>query len=308
MPINVSKWAMFYSFDVLGLVGFSDDFNQLGFATEHYAIKGIHDQVFMLGLLNQIPWLSYPLNALQPLSGGFGLFKMYCSRMVKEASLKFENSENKTPDDVISWLLKARAENDRSAPPTEKALGEDANVLMLAGSDTTGNTLACVFHYLASNPSVYKKLQEELDRTMRLKPAVPGGQPRVTPHEGLQIGDVWIPGDVNVLVPQYAVQRDERFFPRAKVFLPDRWLDKNNNLIADPQAFFPFQIGPRGCVGKELAMMTMRIFLSRVALNFDIRFAHGEDGVEFDTCARDYLALDVGPLNLVLTDRASGSC
>ena len=85
--LDVSKWTMFYSFDVLGLVGFDEDFHQLESAQEHYAIKGMHDQMFMIGLLNQIPWLSYPLNALQPLSGGFGLFKMYCDSMVKKSAL-----------------------------------------------------------------------------------------------------------------------------------------------------------------------------------------------------------------------------
>ncbi|KAJ5393573.1 cytochrome P450 [Penicillium crustosum] len=315
---------MFYSFDVMGLVGFGEDFNQLESGLEHYAIRGVHDQIFMIGLLNQIPWLSYPLNALQPLSGGFGLFKIYCNNM------KYQKLNDDTPRDVISWLLKAQSENDRSAPPTAKALAEDGNVLILAGSDTTGNTLACVLHYLVANKPVYKKLQQQLDEifpnrersyeynevrklsyldailkeTMRLKPAVPGGQPRVTPPEGLQIGDTWIPGDINVLVPQYALQRDDRFFHRAAEFLPERWLEQRADLNLDERAYFPFQIGPRGCVGKEFAMMSMRIFITHIAMNFDIAFAPGEDGSEFDACARDYLAIDVGPLYLVLSERA----
>lgn len=136
-------------------------------------------------------------------------------------------------------------------------------------SDTTGNTLACVLHYLVANKPVYKKLQQQLDEifpnrersyeynevrklsyldailkeTMRLKPAVPGGQPRVTPPEGLQIGDTWIPGDINVLVPQYALQRDDRFFHRAAEFLPERWLEQRADLNLDERAYFPFQIG-----------------------------------------------------------------
>jgi cytochrome P450 len=94
-------------------------------------------------------------------------------------------------------------------------------------SDTTGNTLACALYYLVANPFVYKTLQRQIDEmfpggdksydyakvkslshldailkeTMRLKAAVPGGQPRVTPPEGLQVGSIWVPGDVNVLVP-----------------------------------------------------------------------------------------------------------
>ena len=52
-------------------------------------------------------------------------------------------------------------------------------------------------------------------------------------------------------------------------------------------------------------MMTMRSFVSCVARNFDIGFAPGEDGVEFDMRARDDLALNVGPLYLVLSERTS---
>ncbi|RAK99283.1 cytochrome P450 [Aspergillus ibericus CBS 121593] len=328
-PLNISQWTMFYSFDVMGLVGFSHDFKQLETATEHYAIKGMHDQLFMLGLLNQIPWLSYPLNALQPLSGGFGSFKMYCSQMVKERQQAYNHSPDKTPQDIISWLLKAQAEKDRSAPPTPKALHEDSNVLILAGSDTTATTLACALHYLATHPTIYKTLQSHLDHlfpnpthpptytklrnipyldailkeTMRLKPAVPSGQPRVTPPEGLYIGDVYIPGAINVLVPQYAVHRDERFFPQGGEFVPERWITTDPSLGVDERAYFPFQIGPRGCVGKEFAMMTMRVFVACVALNFDVELVPGEDGVGFDTGARDYLALDVGELGLVLSER-----
>lgn len=50
-------------------------------------------------------------------------------------------------------------------------------------------------------------------------------------------------------------------------------------------------------------MMSMRIFITYIAMNFDIEFAPGEDGSEFDACARDYLAIDVGPLYLVLSER-----
>ena len=57
---------------------------------------------------------------------------------------------------------------------------------------------------------------------------------------------------MNVLVPQYAVHRDERFFPRANEFIPDRWLNKDDCLRGDEQAYFPFQIGM--CVSALLGL------------------------------------------------------
>jgi cytochrome P450 len=131
-------------------------------------------------------------------------------------------------------------------------------------------TLANALYFLVKNPLVYRKLQAQLDsifpsgdsscaydkvqdilyldavinETLRLKPAVPSGQPRVTPPDGLQIDDVWIPGDINVITPQYVIQRDERNFPRGEEYVPERWLaEEKKAMIFHEQAFFPFQIG-----------------------------------------------------------------
>ena len=83
-----------------------------------------------------------------------------------------------------------------------------------------------------------------INETLRLKPAVPSGQPRVTPPEGLQIDEVWIPGDGNVVVPQYILQRDNRNFPEGDKFVPERWLIENKKkMILNEQAYFPFQLG-----------------------------------------------------------------
>jgi cytochrome P450 len=124
-------------------------------------------------------------------------------------------------------------------------------------------------YFLACNPTAYQRLQKEVDEaavegeeafnndtspslpyleaviteTLRLKPNVPSGQPRVTPTEGLVIDGTWIPGDTIVIIPQYVIQRDERCFTRASEFLPERWLDEGKDLIVDRQAYFPFSIG-----------------------------------------------------------------
>jgi cytochrome P450 len=86
-------------------------------------------------------------------------------------------------------------------------------------------------------------LEAVINETLRLKPAVPSGQPRVTPPEGLQIDEVWIPGETIVVLSQYVLQRDERYFPSGSEFIPERWLGEKSNLIKHEEAFFPFQLG-----------------------------------------------------------------
>jgi cytochrome P450 len=88
-------------------------------------------------------------------------------------------------------------------------------------------------------------LEAVINETLRLKPVVPSGQTRVTPPEGLSIDETWIPGNIIVVVPQYVVQRDARNFARPLEFLPERWLNKEQGLVVDDRAFFPFAIGKK---------------------------------------------------------------
>lgn len=102
----------------------------------------------------------------------------------------------------------------------------------LISSDTTSVTLTCLFYLLATNKDECKKLQEEIDNlfsssshlnhssfakltylqacideTLRLFPPVPSGLQRMTPPEGLRVGDIFIPGDTIVTVPSYTLYR-----------------------------------------------------------------------------------------------------
>ncbi|KAL4862506.1 cytochrome P450 [Aspergillus spectabilis] len=311
-PLNISQWTMYLAFDVMGLVGFSKDFRQLEEATEHAAIKELHGQMLFLGILKPVPWILTILGVIQGLVGDYGQFMTYCRDRIAEKKDEWKVSETKVPQDVISWLLKAAEEKDQSAPPGDQALNEDSRLMIIPGSDTTSVALAHVFYYLAKHPAAYKKLQSELDKafpnvgqladfsnetlrrlpyleavineTIRLKPAVPSGQPRQAPPGGLQVDEVWIPGDTIVVIPQHVIQRDDRYFPSGNEFIPERWLDQKDKMIVQEEAFFPFQIGRYGCVGKQLALMEMRSVIAQT-------------GELFDQGAKDTFTYTVGPLH-----------
>jgi cytochrome P450 len=100
------------------------------------------------------------------------------------------------------------------------------------GSDTTAATLTCLFFELSRNPRCLKLLQEEIDElhktekdvhvrslgklpyleavineALRLHPPVPSGVQRISPPEGLRIGETFIPGDTIIQIPTYTMFR-----------------------------------------------------------------------------------------------------
>ncbi|OQU95023.1 hypothetical protein CLAIMM_01292 [Cladophialophora immunda] len=326
--MNITEWSMFYTFDVMGDIGLSKDFEMLTTGGEHKAIKGLHDQMITIGTLGTLPWLLAFFSAIPGIAGTFQDFMEYCRDQQEEkkrGGFRVQSTgKDHEPRDVISWLIKAKYENDQSAPPSDFALSEDTRLIIIAGSDTTAAALANTFFYLARNPTVQKKLQEELDaafpggekdwtyekskipyldniinESLRLKPPVPGGLPRITPPQGLQIDEVYIPGDTIVGVPVHTLQRDPRYFERPLEFIPERW----EQTSVEKSPFFPFSKGAFGCVGKQLAMMELRMVLSRVALGFDIAFAAGEDGIKFDTEVLDTFTLTLPALKMKFTPR-----
>ncbi|KAL1615780.1 hypothetical protein SLS54_008785 [Diplodia seriata] len=239
------------------------------------------------------------------------------------------------------------------------------------GRDTTSNTLINALYYLSRHPHHQRALQASLaalfpagpasftyarlaaglaagavplldaiiNETMRLKPATPGGNPRVTPPEGLRIvldddeplvgggggGEgnnvLVIPGNTDVYIAPYVLQRSPRYFARPNDFVPERWIDGAQGgqpeLVRDGKkiradgaslrAFFPFQVGMYACAGKALAMWEMRSVLARVALRFDVGWEDGgegdEEGRAFDEGMRDTFTMTLGPMWLRFKER-----
>ncbi|CAI7567750.1 unnamed protein product [Penicillium bialowiezense] len=309
-PIDASAWSMFLSFDIMGAVGFGKEFNNLDTGVEHPAIKGVHDHMAILGTLGHVPWFLNLASRIPGAASGYSSFFKWCGDEIERKQKHW--SVDETPQDVISWLLKAYVEKDPSAAPSEAALHEDSRVVIVAGSETTATTLASVLYYLVKNPETLAKLQRLLDdampagvddwsyekvksvaylddviqETLRLRPAVMTGGYRVTPAEGITVDETYIPGDVNVFVPVQLIQTDERYYTNAKEFVPERWNEKKE-MCVEGAPFFPFVLGPYSCPGKNLAMMSLRISLSTLLQSFNIQFAPGENGEAFENQTLD---------------------
>jgi hypothetical protein len=92
--------------------------------------------------------------------------------------------------------------------------------------------------------------------TLRLYPAVPGGQPRVTPAPSNSLGGFnGIPGGVVVQCSAHTVHRNEDVFPEPETWRPERWLEASpEQLTAMRRWFWAFGSGPSMCVGSNFAL------------------------------------------------------
>lgn len=157
---------------------------------------------------------------------------------------------------------------------------------------------------------------------LRLKPALKVGASRQTPAQGIQIDEMYIPGETDVIVPMEFIQRDPRYWQRADVFLPERWGEMRKELKTDESPYMPFSLGKclkisetrqkafilmitfcaatgaYSCPGKNLAMVNLRMSIAAILLTFDISFAPGEDGVSFDKDGLDTFVVTLPPLHL----------
>jgi cytochrome P450 len=191
--------------------------------------------------------------------------------------------------DVLSLLLQARDEGDRTGM-TDQQLRDEAMTLFLAGHETTALTLAWAWYLLAVNPDAAAKLGAEVDgvvgaravtvadwprlaftervmlETMRLYPAA-----YIVGREALHdcvIGGHPVSKGRTVLMPQWIVHRDSRWYVEPERFLPERWEGEAAKRL--PKfAYFPFGGGPRQCIGNTFAMMETVLVLATIAQQYD---------------------------------------
>lgn len=194
------------------------------------------------------------------------------------------------PQDVMSHLIN-NTPKDRAG---RSLLHGESRLIVTAGSDTSATALTFAFIFLATHPEYMHALREEfrsslanyncerpqpladavIMETMRIWPPVLFASPRVTPPEGLTIGDHFIPGKMIVQIPPFVSHHDPRNFVHPEEFIPERWTTKPE-LVLDRNAYFPFLTGPYMCAGKALAQMEMRSVISRVVNEYDILMPEG---------------------------------
>jgi cytochrome P450 len=183
-------------------------------------------------------------------------------------------------EDLLALLLEARDDDGRSM--TDRQLRDEVMGLFLAGHETTAHTLGFACHLLGRHPEQEAKLLAELHgvlggrlptvadlprlpfteqvikEALRLYPAVYSMLREATQDD--ELGGYHVPAGTTVVLPQWVIHRDHRFFEEPEAFAPERWTPEFERRL--PRcAYFPFGAGPRVCIGSSFALMELRLIL-----------------------------------------------
>ncbi|MBN3323954.1 CP27A protein, partial [Atractosteus spatula] len=221
--------------------------------------------------------------------------------------------------DYLTYLLK-------SQQLTQSEIYSSVTDLLLAGVDTTSNTLTWALYHLARDQelqnSVYREVsgvvpgdhipnavdlekmplvKAVIKEVLRLYPVVPANSR--TLQTDLVLGEYYIPSKVFIILCHYAASREESQFPDPLAFKPERWIKKEQGKKPHPFSSVPFGYGVRGCLGRRIAELEMYLALSRLVKNFEIQTNPKSKPVFPKT--RTFI-VPGAPVNLEFHNRSSG--
>jgi cytochrome P450 len=200
--------------------------------------------------------------------------------------------------DLMSILMRAR-DDETGTGMTSQQLRDEATTLVIAGSETTGNTIAWACYLLTQHPEAQQRLQQEADQVLAGGAAgyddlarLPFTRAVVTetlrlyspvwilPRQAasdVELGGHRLPARSRILFSPYALNRDARVHRDPDRFDPGRWATDDYAPGEVRASFFPFGQGIRNCIGEGFAWTEAILLLSAIAARWDLRLAAGAD-------------------------------
>jgi cytochrome P450 len=187
-----------------------------------------------------------------------------------------EDADLEQRTDILSLLL--RTTDEYGTPLARRELRDELLTLVLAGHETTANSLAWTFERLLRTPAAYDRLRaavrsgddadEVVEATihegMRSRPVIPVIGRRVTVP--WRLGEYGVPAGMPVLISILLVHHREDLYPDPFAFRPERFAGRKPGTYE----WIPFGGGIRRCLGAALAMAEQRVVLEAVARRTDM--------------------------------------
>ncbi|KAK1597519.1 cytochrome P450 [Colletotrichum navitas] len=328
-PVDLTLWYNYITFDIIGDLAFSESFGCLESERLHPWVKTLFLMVrtgVALQTANHFPMLRRLITVALSTRVMRERMQNHLDMTMQKLLRRVELGEREGPqNDIIEALLKKRKEWGLSL----RQVDSNGNIIIIAGSETTATLLSGVTYLLIKHPEKMRKVvgevraaferEEEinltsvnsltymmacLDEAMRIYPPVPTGLPRTVPEGGATILGEFVPEKMTVSIHQWAMYHNEKNFKDPFVFHPERFLGDLKYASDRREAFQPFHVGPRNCLGRSLAYFEIKTVLAKLLWNFDLELA--EDSEEWMETQKIYTIWEKGPLHVYLRPVARG--
>lgn len=151
-------------------------------------------------------------------------------------------------------------------------LYDESLTILLGSYETTAYALEWAVYYLSINKNWQEKISREehvdafINEVLRMCPPIWNSERVAT--DNVTIDGKEIPAGTQVVISSLAVHRNKDVFEDPDTFKPERWFDIKQLSKGE---YFPFLFGKRQCIGKEFALMEMRIVLTQIAKRFKVK-------------------------------------
>ncbi|KAK4033811.1 cytochrome P450 [Parachaetomium inaequale] len=322
--VNLAAWFNFATFDVIGDLAFGEPFGCLQESRYHPWVEAIFHGVEQFGVMIALRMYSPGLVGIAKRLGFIGSTELQVA-YARERITRRLALETGRPDFVEAMAM-VKPGNGQAL--TMEEMASNARMLVLAGSETTATALSGAAYFLARHPETQRRLEAEvrssfaseeeidlfsvnklrymlavLDEAMRMFPPVPTQLPRACQPGGDVICGYQVPGGTGLDIFPWAMNYSSRNFTQPNEFIPERWLDGDDYSGQQlnkqrHNALQPFSVGPRNCIGKNLAYVEMRLILARLIWNYNLVL--GDQASESFLACKSFNLWMKGPLNIRL--------
>jgi cytochrome P450 len=207
----------------------------------------------------------------------------------------------KATDDDSEEKTFIRALMDPKNRLTEREIRDEIILIMTAAQETTPATTSAALLFIAMSKDVQTKVYAELrqvlgsgenieyeqltdlhyletviNETMRLVPASPVFL-KSTDHEVTLSEDYTLPAGAAIFIPPINVHRNRAIWGAdSEEFRPERFEEKEPL----PYSFIPFIKGPRMCISRRYAMMSMKLTLATFLMRYKVNTSLKQSEIE----------------------------
>ncbi|PVH72394.1 cytochrome P450 [Cadophora sp. DSE1049] len=328
---NIVQQFNYVTFNIMGEMSFGDSFDaRLDAQPEH--------RYHWADVIVDTTYMNDVMRAVCVIPGLFSFLEWWKTDHMKKtlyrhAEYATEHTEARLKINTARKDFTYHILSSKGPRPSTLEMGSHFNVIMMAGAVTTATFLAGVTYYLGHNKAAMSRLQHEMrtrfktldeitsralmeceylnavvEEGLRIYPPAGAGHlSRIVPAGGCEIEGEWIPEGTRVSVHSWSVLRDPLNFWNPSAFIPERWMKNEPEGQGGDrlETSLPFSYGPRGCLGKNLAYLEMRMVLAKLFWQYDLAWFNSDEIVwERDT--KGYTLWEKSDLRVLLRDHHPG--